>query len=35
MLALDILSLPEIKDTNLDNMTPDQWLNLSRKLKQD
>ena len=33
MLALDILSLPEVKKTNLDNITSDQWLKLSRKAK--
>lgn len=33
MLALDILLSPELKDTNLDNITLDQLLNLSRKVK--
>jgi len=33
MLALDILSLPEVKSANLDNITFDQWLKWSRKIK--
>lgn len=32
-LALDILSLPEVKNKNLDNVTFDQWLKWSRKAK--
>ena len=33
ILALDILSLPEVKETNLDNITTDQWLKWSRKVR--
>ena len=33
MLALDILSLPEVKNANLDNITSDQWLKWSRKVR--
>ena len=33
ILALDILSLPEVKKVNLDNITSDQWLKWSRKAK--
>ena len=33
MLALDILSLPEVKKANLDNITFDQWLKWSRKAR--
>lgn len=33
MLALDILSLPEVKNTNPDNITFDQWLKWSRKVR--
>lgn len=34
ILALDILSLPEVKKTNLNNITSDQWLKWSRKVKR-
>ena len=33
ILALDILSLPEVKKANLDNITSDQWLKWSRKAR--
>lgn len=33
ILALDILSLPEVKRANLDNVTFGQWLKWSRKAK--
>lgn len=33
ILALDILSLPEVKRANLDNATFNQWLKWSRKAK--
>lgn len=33
MLALDILSLPEVKNANPDSITFDQWLKWSRKVK--
>ena len=33
ILALDILSSPEVKKANLDNTTSDQWLKWSRKAK--
>lgn len=33
ILALDILSLPEVKKANLDNITFSQWLEWSRKAK--
>lgn len=32
-LALDILSLSEVKNANLENVTFDQWLKWSRKVK--
>ena len=32
-LALDILSLPEVKNANPDNVTFDQWLKWSRKAR--
>ena len=32
-LALDILLLPEVKNANLDNITFDQWLKWSRKIR--
>ena len=32
-LALDILSLPEVKNVNLDNITFSKWLEWSRKAK--